>query len=94
MCIIGSYVIVDMLFCSLGMYFVEHLELIQQKIRELNEDSKNLKEIIELHVEACDYFEKFNKIYVPQVLTKFLSVAMFVCVCGFQIMEVKFKLTC
>lgn len=88
LCIIGSYAVVDFMFFIFGVYFVEHLKFIQEKIRQLDGNSKKLSEIIELHKEACDYFGKLNKIFIPQVLLKFLSVAMFVCVCGFQLIEV------
>lgn len=84
----GSYVVVDTVFSIFGICFMEHSKFIQDKIRRVDKDTKDFKEIVELHKEACDYFETLNQIYAPQLIVKLLSVAAFVCVCGFQISEV------
>lgn len=88
-CHISSFVIVDVMFFVFGLCFTEHLRFIQEKIRQLNKKSTNLKEIVQLHDEACKYFNKLNKIYAPHVIVKFLSIAIVVCFCGFLITEVR-----
>lgn len=87
-CVVGSFVAVDFLFFIFGVCFVEHLKFFQEKIRQLNENSKNLSEIIELYKQACDFFAKLNRIFAPQLVIKSLSVAIFVCICGFTLTEV------
>lgn len=90
-CTCFTYTIVDVMFLIFGTCLVEHLKFIQENIRRMDKNSKNINEIIDLHVESREYFKRLNDIYVPQLVIKFFSVAIFVCLCGYQITEVIFQ---
>lgn len=76
----------------ISLCFVEHLKCIQLRISQLTlEDFKmdELKGILKSHIDACLYFKMLNKVTTPILLTKFLNVAIFICILGFQLTEVR-----
>lgn len=55
-------------------------------------DPNKFKKIVQRHVRAHEYFEKFSNLYGPGLIVKFIMVGTSLCVHGFVLLEVEVRI--
>jgi hypothetical protein len=82
----------DSLFLACGLFICNYFKHLQNSLKNLKPSDANSKinEIIEDHNQILKIFEDFNKAFAPIWIEKFVIIAIFICVLGFQLLVVSF----
>lgn len=81
----------DNLLVTVGLITAEYLKLVQQQFVlaiAQNSESK-FHEAIDNHREILEWMKNFNKFFRVLVAVRCVSVALSICVIGFEIVEVR-----
>lgn len=73
-------------FSIIGLSLKERLRSIQIDISEM--DPNSFLYVIRRQIKAYLFFAKFNQVFAPVILTKHVMMAIYICNCGFQFVEV------
>lgn len=93
------YPTIDILFFNIGNFMCEQLKVIQKGFTRINSEidrkrsigkssETNISLIVEKHIEILNFCKDFSGLFRPLIAFKFFSIAIGICVSGFQIMVV------
>ncbi len=83
----------DSLFLACGLFIRSYFKHLQNSLKNLKPSDANTKinEIIDDHNQILKLFEDFNKAFAPIWIERFVVIAIFICVLGFQLLVVSFR---
>jgi hypothetical protein len=77
---------------TVGLFLINFLKIVQEKVREAisENDHKKLLEAIRFHKLVIELCEKLNEAIALIVFSKYVVMAIIICVIGFQLVMVMF----
>jgi hypothetical protein len=87
-------VVTDSLFLVCGLFICSYFKALQKSLVNLTPSDGNSKinEIIEDHNRILKIFEDFNIAFAPILIQKCMITGILICVLGFQLLVVSFRL--
>lgn len=75
-----------MLF-EFGIFIVEYMRATRARV-EFIKTKKDIQKIHQNQVQAADWVEKLNEIFWFSLFIQYLTIALAVCILGYQLLEV------